>query len=146
MAYKSLNDLYVKSDVKYLTNSLGEQADDVVVPEMPYEWYDTLGDDSSALLYLVSVNRECGIMAIYEFDDTSRKESNLSEADMKVWLMQKAEELGEADELQKYDVYLGEMTGFCDCDEICVRFPFGTPQNEIREALKFLDAKAYEGL
>lgn len=145
-SYISLNDLYENEQVKYLTSSVGEKADDIIVPEMPYEWYENLGLETAFLLYLVSINGNCGVMAILEFDDTTKDYLGVSEEEMMVWLREMAGKFREREEFKAYPVYYGEQTGFSGCDELAVWFPFNTESAEMLKMLSQLGEELDEGL
>ena len=145
-SYNSLNDLYESEQVKYLTSSVGEKVDDVVVPEMPYEWYENLGLKTDFLLYLVSINRDCGVMAIMEFDDTTKSYLGVSEEEMTAWIREAAGRFRGREEFKPFPIYYGEQSGFGDCDELAVWFPFNTEPGEMQRVLSLLDKEVNEGL
>ena len=140
----SLNDLYKSGGLNYLTNSLGEEADDVEIPEDPYEWYSNLGVDSCSLLYLVKLDTAYGILAINEFDETTAKDlyGGNYEA-MRAVIRQNAARINENGLFKECVVFVGLETGFNECDEIAVFLPYKMAAEKAAELLKTIDQMVY---
>jgi len=143
----SLNEAYEKSgDFKYLTNSLGEQCDDEIVPEAPYEWYENLGIDTSSLLYLVRIKGQCGLLIINEYDACYMDDAYDNDIEkMRRAIRYSAQLIKNEKPVDQYDVYVGEYCGFKECDEIAVFIPYSLniDTNTVREAINRIDRLVY---
>lgn len=147
MNYKNLNELYETEDgIIYLTNSLGEKGDNIEIPEAPYEWYGNLEAESSALLYLVKLKNQYGIMAVNEYDSVTANELfNGNYNAMRKMIRKNAIRLCMDDLIGfgGYMVLVGENTGFSGCDELGIFIPYETEYDVIKGILRKFDDTAY---
>jgi hypothetical protein len=141
----NLNELYKsKKDIIYLTNSLGEKADDIEIPETPYEWYANLNAKTSTLLYFVKLKNQYGIMAVNEYDSVTVSDwFNGNYVAMREMIRNNAALLCENKSVGEYMVFVGEKTGFNGCDELGVFIPYETGYDAIKSILKIIDETAY---
>ena len=145
-----LNKLYEDcgNDLVFLTNSLGEHSGYGVVPEAPYEWYNNLGIDTSSLLYLVRIKEQVGLFIINEYDDCTLEGFYRNDIEkMRSSLRYSARLIKNERQISEHEVYVGEMSGFHDCDELAVFIPYylgiESKQFEMQRIIDLIDRLVY---
>ncbi|OUO79564.1 hypothetical protein B5F53_06305 [Blautia sp. An249] len=136
---KSMNRIIKNRKLIYLTNALGEETGHGLIPERIQEWYEELGCTAGALLYLVQLDEQYGILAIYEFDEWFRLNLKLSRHRFWKRIREKAKDLCGNEHIENEDVILGKHTGFEECHEIALWFGYPTDFDTMCLKLQYAD-------
>lgn len=120
----TLDEIYNLKDFNWLTNAIGEECSGISIPAGVRQWYDdALLLDAPALLYLVKIQQQYNILAIYEFDEVTCTDFFSGDIEaMHKYVKYKVSSLDENTEYADCIFYAGIETGHENCDEIGVLF------------------------
>lgn len=120
----TLEEIYSLKEFNWMTNALGEECSGISIPAGVKQWYDeALTLDAPALLYLVKIQEQYNILAIYEFDEVTCTDFFSGDIEaMHKYVKNKVSSLDENPEYTDCMFYAGIKTGHENCDEIGVLF------------------------
>jgi hypothetical protein len=141
-----------EEEMEFLRNRCWELTEGVTVPKEVDEWAEREGFGNEEEGYLVKLNGQYGYIYDEEYNhDEQTKgflndfalEHNLKNKEVLQHLFKKAEEL--SPQLPESVVLvIGDKTGFMECHEFGLFFPFGTDNSTYKQTLELLN-KVGEG-
>lgn len=141
--YTDIGKAYKEKRIVYLTNSLGEETGYGEIPPDVGAWYENLDCNSPILLYLARYNGNFGVLGVYEYDECFRNDKEYTENMYWKTVQRTANKLATEGELKRTEVLLGKHTGFEDCHEIALWFPYPLDKQEVQKQVAFGDSMAY---
>ena len=143
MKYKNLRDLFDEKKPVCLINACPENTEYGKVSQEHWDYYGDIKTGSLAYFYLIGT--EHAVVLINEYDAYTSETYFNKDLNAMREATHKVAEIVAADEIvSAFDVYYGEETGFCECDELFVVIPFGTDIDVANAVAKRVDELAYK--